>query len=72
MTREDFVTPAHQRVPDADAAILGSTGQVAALWVYVERLPAQTRDPFGMASENAADLIAGGWVPEKYLAVFAA
>lgn len=33
----------------------------------MERLPAQRRDPFGMASENAADLIASGWVPEKYL-----
>lgn len=33
----------------------------------MERLPAQTRDPFGMASENAADLTACGWVPEKYL-----
>lgn len=30
---EDFVTPAHQRVPDADAAVLGGTGQVTALWV---------------------------------------
>lgn len=37
MAREDFVTPAHLRVPDADAAILGSTGQVAALWVSEQK-----------------------------------
>lgn len=35
--------------------------------LHVERLPAQARDPFGVAGENPADLIAGGWVPEKYL-----
>lgn len=33
VAREDFVTPAHQCVPDADAAILGGTGEVTALWV---------------------------------------
>lgn len=33
VARQDFVTPAHQRVPDADAAILGGTCQVAALRV---------------------------------------
>ena len=33
VAREDFVTPAHQCVPDADAAVLGGTRQVAALWV---------------------------------------
>lgn len=38
-----------------------------ALHLHVERLPAQTCDPFGVAREHPADLIAGGWVPEKYL-----
>lgn len=37
------------------------------LHLHVERLPAQTCDPFGVASEHPADLIAGGRVPEKYL-----
>lgn len=37
------------------------------LHLHVERLPAQIRDPFGVASEHPANLIAGGWVPEKYL-----
>jgi len=38
-----------------------------ALHLHVERFPAQTRDPFGVAGEHPADLIASGWVPEKYL-----
>lgn len=37
VAREDFVTPAHQRVPDADAAVLGGAGQVTALWVSGQR-----------------------------------
>lgn len=48
VARQDFVTPAHHRVPDADTAILGGTCQVAALRVSGKKRPS---NPFALQAQ---------------------